>query len=93
MGKKIRIRIRDEQPGSYFHELRNHFWGIKYLNSLMLIRDRKNSDPGRKKFGSGISIPDPQHWVFAIKMTSGEEKKMEKMPLPYCFAEFKFKRH
>ncbi len=22
----------------------------------------KNSDPGWKKFGSGINIPDPQHW-------------------------------
>ncbi len=34
--------IRDEQPGSYFLELRNHFFaffGLKYLNSLMRIRD------------------------------------------------------
>jgi hypothetical protein len=64
--------IRDEQPGSYFLELRNHFFGflgLKYLNSLMRIRDPgwrhfgsgirygKKSDPG-----SGINIPDPQHW-------------------------------
>ncbi len=63
--------IRDEQPGSYFLELRNHFLpflGLKYLNSLMRIRDPgwrqfgsgirdgKKSDPG-----SGINIPDPQH--------------------------------
>jgi hypothetical protein len=53
---KIRIRIRDEQPGSY--ELRDHFLGLKYLNSLVRIRnpgsgmekirirDGKNSDPG-----------------------------------------------
>ncbi len=36
MGKKSGsgwIRIRDEQPGSYFLELRNHFFGFKYLNS------------------------------------------------------------
>jgi hypothetical protein len=26
-GEKVRIRIRDEQPGSYFQELRNHFLG------------------------------------------------------------------
>jgi hypothetical protein len=26
-GKKIRIRIRDEQPGSYLRELRNSFFG------------------------------------------------------------------
>jgi hypothetical protein len=30
MGKKIRIRIRDEQPGSYFRELRNHFFGLNF---------------------------------------------------------------
>jgi hypothetical protein len=53
--------IRDEQPGSYFLELRNHFfllfWGLKYLNSLMRIRDS-----GWRQFGSGINIPDPPHW-------------------------------
>jgi hypothetical protein len=60
--------IRDEQPGSYFLELRNHFLGLKYINVLMRIRDPgwrqfgsgirdgKKSDPG-----SGINIPDPQH--------------------------------
>jgi hypothetical protein len=54
---------RDEQPGSYYLELRNHLFGLKYLNSLMRIRDGKNSDPGWKKVGSGIekNIPDPQH--------------------------------
>ncbi len=25
------------------------------------IREGKNLDPGRKKFGSGINVPDPQH--------------------------------
>jgi hypothetical protein len=64
--KKNRIRIRDEQPGSYFLELRNQFFRLKYLNYLMRI-----PDPGWKKFGpgmeknsgpgSGINIPDPQH--------------------------------
>jgi hypothetical protein len=63
--------IRDEELGSYFLELRNHFFvflGLKYLNCLMLIRDLgsgmetvrirdgKKSDPG-----SRINIPDPQH--------------------------------
>jgi hypothetical protein len=65
--------IWDEQPGSYFLELRNHFLlllGLKYLNSLMRIRDPgwrrfrsgirdgKKSDPG-----SGINIPDPPQWI------------------------------
>jgi hypothetical protein len=50
--------IRDEQPGSCFLELRNHFfllfWGLKYLNSLTRIRD-----PGWKKVGSGIRDKHP----------------------------------
>ncbi len=58
--------IRDEQPGSYFLELRNHFFWIKILiffdadpgsgMEKVRIRDGKKSDPG-----SGINIPDPQH--------------------------------
>ncbi len=87
MGKKSGsgFRIRDpdlkKQPGSYLRELRNHFLELKYLNSLMRIRDPgwkkfgseirdgKNSDPGSgmekiriRDSGSGINIPDPQHW-------------------------------
>ncbi len=39
--------IRDEQPGSYFLELRNHFFGLKYLNSLIPGSGmEKNSDSG-----------------------------------------------
>jgi hypothetical protein len=58
--------IHDEQPGSYFLELRNHFFGLKYLNSLMRIRDpgwrQFGSGIGKKSdLGSGINIPDPQH--------------------------------
>ncbi len=51
MGKKSGsgTGIRDKQPGSYYQELRNNFFGLKYLNSLMRIRD-----PGWEKFGSGI---------------------------------------
>jgi hypothetical protein len=41
--------IRDEQTRSYFLELRNHFFGLKYLNSLMRI-----GDPAWRQFGSGI---------------------------------------
>ena len=39
------------------------FW-VKILNSLKRIRDEDSSDPGWKKSdpGSGINIPDPQHW-------------------------------
>jgi hypothetical protein len=48
-GQKVRIQIKEKPSGSYFLELRNHFFGLKYLNSLMRIRD-----PEWKKFGSGI---------------------------------------
>jgi hypothetical protein len=60
--------IRDEQPRSYFLELGNHYFGLKYLNSLMRIRDPGSGmgtiqirDPGWKKVGSGINIPDPHY--------------------------------
>jgi hypothetical protein len=51
MGKKSGSGsgIRDEQPGSYFLELRNHFLGLKYFDSLIQIRDGNNSNPGWKK--------------------------------------------
>jgi hypothetical protein len=52
MGKKLGSG-RDEQPGKYFRELGNNFW-LKYLNSLMRIRDS-----GWKKFGSGIRDNHP----------------------------------
>jgi hypothetical protein len=43
--------IRDEQPGSYFIELRNHFFvcffGVKKLKFFY-------ADPGWRQFGSGI---------------------------------------
>jgi hypothetical protein len=51
MGKKSGIGsgIRDEKPGSNFRELRNNFFGLKYLNSLMRIWY-----PGWKKFEPGM---------------------------------------
>jgi hypothetical protein len=47
MGKKSGSgsEIQDEQPGSYFLELRNHFFGLKYFFDPV---------PGWKQFGSGI---------------------------------------
>jgi hypothetical protein len=48
MGKKIRIRILDEQPGSYFRKLKKP--GLKNFNSF-------DADPGswmKKKIGSGM---------------------------------------
>jgi hypothetical protein len=53
MGKKIMIRIRDEQSGSYFRESLEILFWVKILKFF-------DVDPGWKKFGS-INIPDPQH--------------------------------
>jgi hypothetical protein len=53
---KIRIRIPDEQPDHISESLEPTFW-IKILKILGCgfgIRDGKNSDPGLKKFGSGM---------------------------------------
>ncbi len=52
--EKVSIRIRDEQPGSYFtvyilETIFLLFSGLKNLNSLMRIRDEDSSDPGWKK--------------------------------------------
>jgi hypothetical protein len=66
-------RIRYEQPGSYFLELRNHFFlfGVKILKLSnedpgFGIRDGDSSDPasgirdsGWKKVGSGIRDKHP----------------------------------
>ncbi len=50
--------IRDEHPRSFFREsLETVFLVKKYL--LMRIRIRDLFDPG-----SGLNIPDPQHWLF-----------------------------
>jgi hypothetical protein len=58
MGRKSASRsgIWDEQPGSHFLELRNHFFGVKILQffdadpgsgmETVWIRDGKKSDPG-----------------------------------------------
>jgi hypothetical protein len=66
MGKKTGSGsgIRDEQPVSYFLELRKPFLLVKILKFF-------DADPGWKQFGSGIrewkkvgsgiNIPDPQH--------------------------------
>jgi hypothetical protein len=37
---KIKIRSRDELPGSYIREIKNNFFELKYLNSSMQIRIR-----------------------------------------------------
>jgi hypothetical protein len=46
------IRIRNENPRSYFQELRNQFFWVK-------IRKFFDADPGWKKFGSRIRDWDP----------------------------------
>jgi hypothetical protein len=69
MGKKSASGsgIRDEQPGSYYLELRNHFFGffgvkiLKFFDAdpVSGIRDGDSSDPGWKKVGSGIRDKHP----------------------------------
>jgi hypothetical protein len=69
--------IRDEQLGSYFLKLRNHFFGFLGVKILKFFDADPRSgtetgrirDPGWKKVGSGIgdlgfgiNIPDPQYW-------------------------------
>ena len=57
--------IWDEQPGSYFLELRNHFFAFFEVKILKFFDEDPGSgmetvqirDPGRKKVGSGIRDP------------------------------------
>jgi hypothetical protein len=57
--------IRDEQPGSYFLELRNHIFAFFEVKILKFFDEDPGSgmetvriqDPGWKKVGSGIRDP------------------------------------
>ena len=59
--------IRDEQPGSYFLELRNHFFAFLGVKILKFFYDDPGSgmetvrirEPGWKKVGSGIRDKHP----------------------------------
>jgi hypothetical protein len=59
----VKSQDPDTGPGSGMNnlELRNHFLGSKYLNSLMLIRypGWKNSDPG---YGITPRIRNTAYW-------------------------------
>ena len=55
--EKVSIRIRDEQPGSYFLELRNHFFFAFFDVKILKFFDA-DLDPR-----SGINIPDPHHYL------------------------------
>jgi hypothetical protein len=51
MGKKSGSGIRMNNPDHISESLKKQVFGLKYFNV----------DPGWKKVGSGINIPDPQH--------------------------------
>ncbi len=79
MGRKSASgsEIRDEQPGSYFLEVKKDFFWMEYLNSLVRIRDLgwrlfgcRIWDPGSgihdgkmSLSASGINMPDPQQFI------------------------------
>jgi hypothetical protein len=61
MGKKTGSGSGINSPDHISESLETIVWAnILYFNSLMRIRE-----PGWEKFGSGIIIPDPQHWLLA----------------------------
>ena len=69
MGKKSGSGSGMNNPDHISESLKNNFLGLKHLNSLMRIRDGKNTDPGyvMEKFGSEINIPDPDILSFLLK--------------------------
>jgi hypothetical protein len=73
--------IRDEQPGSYFLDLRNHFFaflGVKILkffdedpgSGMETVRIR---DPGWEKVGSGIRDKHPGSATLKDRLEETEE--------------------
>jgi hypothetical protein len=66
-GKKPGSGSGMNNPDHIFVSFETIFFGLKYVISLMRIRDpvwKKFGSGIRdgKRFGSGIDIPDPQHW-------------------------------
>jgi hypothetical protein len=64
-------------PEHISESLETIFFGVKILeifdvalgSGMEKIRIR---DPGWKKFGCGINIPDPQHWVIYICLLNNQ---------------------
>jgi hypothetical protein len=74
-GSRINIRDRSSGMGKtqirdpgrtfriFFEALASVFWVfLKFLNSIV------DPDRGWKKVGSGISIPDPQHFLAVLRI-------------------------
>ncbi len=64
-GYKIKIRIRDEHPGSNFREIRNNFLRLEILKFFNSDPDPGSGillteDPGWKKFRFGIRDKHPR---------------------------------
>jgi hypothetical protein len=78
MGRKISIRVRDDNPDHISESLKNNFW-VKILkffdvdpgSGMEKIRIRV---PGWEKVGFGIKIPDPQHCNKQNSFTSEYER-------------------
>jgi hypothetical protein len=62
--------IRDEQPGSYFFELRNHFFAFFKVKILKFF----DEDPGWKKVGSGIRDKHPGSATLPLTNGSGSRR-------------------
>jgi hypothetical protein len=60
MGKKTRSGTGMNIPDHISESLETTFW-IKNTSIYFLTLD-----PGWKKFGSRINIPNPQHWVIQL---------------------------
>jgi hypothetical protein len=52
------------------------------------IRDGKKSDPGWKTYGSGIKIPDPQHWSFHSIFKHSASSKTKVMVEAFCLIRY-----
>jgi hypothetical protein len=79
MCRKSASGIRDEQPGSYFLELRKHFFDFFRVKILKFLDADPGSgmetvriwDPGREKVGSGIRDKHPGSATLPVPLIKG----------------------
>ncbi len=69
MGKKSGSKSEMNNPDHVSESLETIFFGLKFLNSLMRIRDGKNMEPGSgmQKFGSGIRDEQPPSYFRELR--------------------------
>jgi hypothetical protein len=54
--------VKNPDPGSGMNNPDHIFESLETIFGVKILKFFDDADPGWKKFGSGLNIPDPQHW-------------------------------